>query len=361
VAGKAPRHRAVPTRTLPAGVLRHLLPLCLLLILNLPASVAMAQSSQSSADRKILLPETGSPNRRTRLYLTDGSYQMVTRYEVRGDRVRYRSAEREDWEEVPTSMVDWNATHKWERDHAPGAEKAGRQVQLGPEMQKQEAEDAALMPEVATGLFLPADGGVFVLDTYQNTPQMVELTQSTGDLDRNTGHNILKAVINPLASPHQMMQLRGNRAQVQLHVAQPVFYISVGPDVPLDAAPGAFTVDTGAVAADGDAASNGSRKSQYVLVRASIHHDSRVIGSFKISLLGKVTRQQDVVEMQTGLLPGGHWMKLTPQEPLEIGEYALMEVLSEKDVNLDVWDFGVHPTAPENQDLVQPLKHRPAY
>jgi hypothetical protein len=49
-------------------------------------------------------------------------------------------------------------------------------------------------------------------------------------------------------------------------------------------------------------------------------------------------------------------MKVVPKEPLGFGEYALMEVLSPQEVNLDVWDFGVDPTAPENKNSLTPIQ-----
>jgi len=96
-----------------------------------------------------------------------------------------------------------------------------------------------------------------------------------------------------------------------------------------------------------------------VIVRTDVRKGIRVVYSIRIPLLGTGQRQEDVVETTNELLPGGHWLKITPKEPLDFGEFALMEVISDKAVNLGVWDFGVHPVSPENRDIIKPEPRRP--
>src|ERR1700712_5237906 len=111
------------------------------------------------------------------------------------------------------------------------------------ELQKEEAERAQRTPEVAPNLLLPDEDSVLVLDTFHSLPELVPLTQQGGDLNKQTAHNMLRAALNPLAASHQILEIKGERADVQLHVPDPVLYIRVGEDAGGDGG-GGFTVDT---------------------------------------------------------------------------------------------------------------------
>ena len=162
-----------------------------------------------------------------RLILKDGSYQLVTKYEVKGNRVRYFSSEREEWEELPNSLVDWPATEKYEKDRAAGAS-APEAVQLDKELEpKKNAREEAQLPQVAPGLRLPEDSGVFLLDSFQGEPQIVEVQQTAGDVNRNTKGNIFRGAINPDRRPQADHRTRRRPREVQAHVDVPSLYINV--------------------------------------------------------------------------------------------------------------------------------------
>ena len=304
---------------------------------------------------------------RTRLFLKDGSYQIVMSYRVQKDIVLFVSAERGGVEEeIPLALVDFDATHRWEKQHpAVGTGEEAAQIHapapvIDEELRKEEQDRRALTPEVAPDLSLPEQDSVLALDTFRGTPELVSLTQSNGDLNQTTGHSLIRGLINPLSSSHQIVQLKGERAAVQLHVNEPVLYLRVGDESGIKPGGTPLTVDTHGASAVSQVSSSGSSyQSQYVIVRVDVRQGARVVASFNISRLGEVKQQEDVVETITEMLPGSHWMRVTPRQALSFGEFALIEVVSPREVNLGVWDFGVHPTAPENRDARKPEPRRP--
>ena len=282
------------------------------------------------------LPAMAQAQQATRLILKDGSYQLATKYEVHGDRVRYFSAERGEWEEVPNSLVDWDATKKYEEGRLKGAP-APEAVQLDKEIEAERKAEEARAPEVAPGLHLPEEGGVYLLDTYQNQPQLDEIQQSGGELNRNMKSNILRSAVNPLASAKQTIELTGPHAKIQSHTAVPSIYVNI--DVDANAARD--------VAVPKDDASLPPAAERFKIVRTEVKGGKRIAGGVKIAPYGKVKADEHFVPATVTPMSGG-WVKITPTEPLATGEYAVAEMLGKEGMNLYVWDFGVNPSAPAN-------------
>ena len=151
-----------------------------------------------------------NPELTKRLILKDGSYQPATKWEIHGERVRYYSAERYEWEEVPNDLVDWPATEKWEKEsHRVSEETKELSAELDAERHAQEART----PTVAPGIKLPYGGGVFLLDHFRGQAELVELAQSGGEVQKDTGRNVLRSAINPLSSKKQMRASRHARSR----------------------------------------------------------------------------------------------------------------------------------------------------
>src|SRR3984885_7654189 len=301
-----------------------------------------------------------------RLILKDGSYQVVTKYQKVADRVRYFSAERGQWEEIPENLGDWAATQKWAQDHAPGANPAPEPEPTQPvspanpeaaAIDKEEQHARARTPDVSPGLRLPDQDGVWALDTFHDQPELVGLAQNSASVDRQTGHNVLRATLNPLGGIQQNVQIPGAESKVKLHINDPAFYVSIVGVDDNEADSSAVTVDTRGGSSKEKNPFN-STNSQYAIVRvrSNFKKDYRVVTGIKIGVAGKVTQTEDVIPTTVQMLPGNRWIRLTSKEPLTIGDYALMEVLGPGEVNLSVWDFRIDPQGPDNKNALMPLQ-----
>ena len=305
-----------------------------------------------------------------RLILKDGSYQLVTKYEVKEDRVRYKSAERDEWEELPSSLVDWPATEKYEKDRLTSA--IPEASALDKETDADREAERSHLPQVAPGLRLPEDSGVFLLDNFQGQPQLVEMQQAEGDINRNTKGNILRGALNPIASARQTVELEGEHAALHAHVAVPSIYINVDEEISLQANSNKEPPSGESASAKPSQPSLDAPRAQpqrpqqpqqpqqaivpfdrFRIVRVKVKGGKRIVGDLKRNVTGKVTPEQNFVKTTIDRVSGG-WLKLTPIENLAPGEYALVEMKGNEGMNLYVWDFGVNPNAPANPNPWKP-------
>jgi len=305
-----------------------------------------------------------------RLILKDGSYQLVTRYEVKGDRVRYKSAERDEWEELPAAMVDWAATEKYEKERAttPIPEAAAIDKETDAE---RDAEQSHL-PQVAPGLRLPEDSGVFLLDNFKGQPQLVEMQQTEGDINRNIRANIFRGPLSPIANPKQTVELEGEHASLYAHIAVPAIYIKVDADDKKEPPPGeTASAQMSQPSLDAPRAQPQQPQqpqqpeqrqqpeqpilpfNRFRIVRVKVKSGKRLVSDLKRNPAGKVSQDQDFVNTTIDRVAGG-WFKLSPTHDLPPGEYALVEIQGNEGMNLYLWDFSVNPNAPANVNPWKP-------
>ena len=263
---------------------------------------------------------------------------MSGKCEIIGDRVHYMSTERSEWEDLPVSLVDWDATKKYELGQAK-PRKNSEVAAVDAEEEAERRQEQEKSPEIKPGLHLPSQGGIFLLDIYRDNPELIELVQNGGQINANRKNNVLRAAINPLAKAKQTIEIKGQHAAVQSHVPQPVIYVNIDMDQDARTGPGARDISD-----------------HFRIVRATRKKDSRVVGNIEVAVYGKVSQKENYVPTRSEPL-NSQWIKVVPTQPLDPGEYALVEMLG-KDVNMYVWDFGVSPVAPENASAWKPAPVR---
>ena len=216
-------------------------------------------------------------------------------------------------------------------------------------------DEKARMPEVTTGLELPDEDGVFVLDNFHGTPELVELPPSDLDLNARERHGI--GVLNPLAGQRADLVLQGAHSKIHLHVNEPSFFLSLevaDEKEPVLSEP--VTVHTSTEGMNHKPKPTHSAQSGFALVKVDERNAVRLIGAIHVSPSGQVTQSENVIPASVQVMPGKHWLRIDPKQPLEIGEYALVEILSLEDISQEVWDFRVDPTKGDNPGSIMPIQ-----
>jgi hypothetical protein len=261
----------------------------------------------------LLLSVSAYPQAVKRLILTDGSYQTATEWQKIGERVKYFSAERGEWEELPVALVDWKATEEWNSER--GKSEATEMKQVTEEEVAARKEAMLNTPLVAPTLRLPAEGGVFLLDEVNGKPALSKIETNKIQVNDNAGKNLLKRSIIPIASQVQTIELKGAAAKVRIHSPSPAIYVDV-------------ENDQGTMPGD-----------SFQLVRLQRKKDLRVVAKNTAGVRGQNVTETFLHSRAEKF--SGDWWKVIPLDNLTPGEYAIVTSASGADGNGLVWDFGV--------------------
>lgn len=243
-----------------------------------------------------------------KLFFKDGSDQLVREYQVEGDRVKFYSVERDDWEEVPLALVDLNKT----KSEIQAREEA-RQAEKAAEAAEDKAERDA-RKEVAS---VPADPGVYLIDEQESgAPKLTPLKVGESKVVNNKGRSVLRVISPiPLIPGKATLELDGAHASQGTANRAPEFYIRL------------------------------SEEERFGILRMGEHKGNRVVEKLTIEPVVKDTIQQpDLIEVFRQQV-GDQLFKIWPQKPLDPGEYAVVQYTMEK-LDMQVWDFFIAPGSP---------------
>lgn len=275
-----------------------------------PQEKASAPTDQGNKDQSPDMPLALPKGKK--LILRDGSFHVVREYERRSERVRYYSVERSAWEEIPAELVDWEATRKNEAAEAERAQESAEKVRALRAAERAADLDVGASIEVAPGIFLPENEGVFVVEGRTVSP----LSQAAAEAKLDKGRLAEQILVPiPVVPSRRKVQVAGKRAEMRLTTAQPEFYMR--------------TAD--------------AREPEMELVRAEVKGDKRQIELISTNIVGQHSEKRNAISIQRWNVARGVF-RFTLSQPLDPGEYALTEILPEG-MNLYVWDFGVDGSA----------------
>jgi hypothetical protein len=285
------------------------------------------QSAEKQAPSKDIPKGIPALPRGKKLVLKDGSFQLVRDYARNGERVRYLSAERGEWEEIPAYMVDWEATAKAAEAEQSEADALAKKIHAQEQAQKIETVmdvDASL--QVAPGVFLPPGEGMFLIDG-----KYVMHLEQVGSQIKTDKKQFLKQVLSPIpiVSSKRNVQIPGSHATIRVSNAQAEFYLREAPPDPERTTPILKS------------SRPGESGPEVELVRATVKGSSRQLESIR-SLFGEELEQKRTTISIQRWEVARTVFRFTLSEPLPPGEYALAEILPDG-MNMYVWDFGVDP------------------
>ncbi|MDP9147680.1 MAG: hypothetical protein M3N22_08465 [Acidobacteriota bacterium] len=293
--------------------------------------VAFWTAALSQQDRSAQTPAASQKDkaiagpRGLKLVLADGTYQLVREYQRQDDRVRYYSVERGDWEELPASLVDWDATAKAaETNNKNSAALVAKVHKLEESKRMDNVGDIDASLPVGHGAFLPQGEGMFLVEGA--SIRVLDQVASDAKTDKARA---IEQVLSPvhLIPGKKNLILAGAHATVRLKTKSPEFYLREAPPDP---------ERRSQIQKSSRPGENGP---DVQLIQTKVRHSSRLIESISAFFPGVTSEKVKTISLQRWEVAGDVY-RFTLGEALPPGEYVLAEMLP-GGINYYVWDFGV--------------------
>ena len=237
-----------------------------------------------------------------KLYLKDGGYHLVREYAVEGDRVRYYSTERSQWEEIPVALLDLDKT---ERERRGKNETAAREAKAEDE---EEAAEQELKREIAS---IPMDSGAY----YKGDEKLKALPSADYQVVTDKKRRALQVLSPvPLIPGKASVVIKGEQSSFVIHEERPSFYLRL------------------------------AKEERFGIVKLTPKKNARVVENISIIPVAKqqLEERKQMETFEQELASG--LFQVWPEKPLTPGEYALVEFSDNEDatqdVRLIVWDFA---------------------
>ncbi len=234
-----------------------------------------------------------------KLYLKDGTFHLVSEYKVEGDRVKYYSVERSDWEEIPVDLLDLKRTESENAAHAAKLESEAKIIS---------EEDKARREQDKEVMKIPQDPGAYMIEN--NQLRIFKVAESK--IHSNKGRTVLK-ILSPLptVSGKATVELDNAHSTNVLKDARPEIYFQLSAD------------------------------ERFGIIKLTPKGEVRIADKLEIVPVTKeVIDNIEEVPIFRKQLTDSLLYKIWPEQPLENGEYAVVQFTPGK-TNMQIWDFAV--------------------
>jgi hypothetical protein len=240
-----------------------------------------------------------------KLYMKDGDVHLVREYTVQGDRVRYYSTERGEWEEIPLALCDLKKT---ELERKRTDEDLQKQAKLADDEEKVERAQRKEIERI------PMNPGAY----YVQKEQVRNLEYAESMLVKSKKRQTLQKITPiPVVAGKATLQIKGERATFVVTESEPEFYIRL------------------------------EREDRFGIVELTpTKKGTRIVENVDIAPVTNETFEnpKQIPTFQKELMSGLY--KVWPEKPLTPGEYAVVEFSSTAgDVEMRIWDFAYQPGA----------------